>query len=88
LKLFLIKHHIKKLTMRLKFFLYLVLSFSLLISCNQEEKIMNLTKNKYPESVKNAVIYEVNIRQYTEEGTLNAFEQHFQNGTLKMIKVI
>ena len=62
--------------MRLKFFLYFVLSFSLLISCNQEEIKMNLTKNKYPDRVKNAVIYEVNIRQYTEEGTLKDFEQH------------
>ncbi|MGE5357078.1 MAG: alpha-amylase family glycosyl hydrolase [Deltaproteobacteria bacterium] len=29
-----------------------------------------------PEWSKNAVIYEVNIRQYTKEGTINAFSQH------------
>jgi glycosidase len=29
-----------------------------------------------PEWSKNAVIYEVNIRQYTEEGTFNAFAEH------------
>ena len=30
----------------------------------------------HPEWSKNAVIYEVNIRQFTPEGTLNAFEEH------------
>lgn len=29
-----------------------------------------------PDWVKNAAIYEVNIRQYTEEGTFNAFSEH------------
>lgn len=33
-------------------------------------------KLKHPEWSKNAVIYEVNIRQYTHEGTFNAFSQH------------
>lgn len=33
------------------------------------------------EWAKNAVIYEVNVRQYTEEGTFNAFSEHLQ--TLK-----
>jgi glycosidase len=31
---------------------------------------------RHPEWVKNAVIYEVNIRQYTPEGTFKAFEKH------------
>ncbi|MCD7973330.1 MAG: alpha amylase C-terminal domain-containing protein [Candidatus Azobacteroides sp.] len=30
----------------------------------------------YPEWVKNAVIYEVNVRQYSPEGTFKAFDQH------------
>ena len=34
------------------------------------------TKLKHPEWCKNAIIYEVNIRQYTEEGTFNAFSKH------------
>lgn len=34
-----------------------------------------------PEWTKDAVIYEVNVRQYTEEGTFNAFSEHLQ--TLK-----
>ena len=29
-----------------------------------------------PSWAKNAVIYEVNIRQYTAEGTINAFQEH------------
>jgi cyclomaltodextrinase / maltogenic alpha-amylase / neopullulanase len=31
---------------------------------------------KHPEWSKNATIYEVNIRQYTKEGTFSAFEKH------------
>ncbi len=31
---------------------------------------------KHPDWSKNATIYEVNIRQYTEEGTFKAFEKH------------
>lgn len=33
---------------------------------------------KHPEWSKNATIYEVNIRQYTPEGTFSAFEPHLQ----------
>lgn len=31
---------------------------------------------QHPEWSKNATIYEVNVRQYTEEGTFNAFSEH------------
>ncbi len=34
------------------------------------------TKGFYPSWTKNAVIYEVNLRQYTPEGTFNAFSAH------------
>ena len=48
------------------------------------ENETDLYKGKYammkapapPDWVKNAVIYEVNIRQYTREGTFNAFAKH------------
>src|SRR5436189_2773707 len=30
----------------------------------------------HPDWSKNAVIYEVNVRQYTKEGTFKAFQQH------------
>ena len=34
------------------------------------------TQVKHPDWSRNAVIYEVNLRQYTKEGTIKAFEQH------------
>ncbi len=34
------------------------------------------TQVKHPQWSRNAVIYEVNVRQYTEEGTFNAFANH------------
>ncbi len=40
------------------------------------KKTKKLTINKYPEKIKDSVIYEVNIRQYTEEGTFKAFKKH------------
>ncbi|MDY6801092.1 MAG: alpha-amylase family glycosyl hydrolase [Bacteroidota bacterium] len=43
---------------------------------NHEEKNMDYQKVKHPEWSKNASIYEVNIRQYTPEGTFNAFAEH------------
>jgi 1,4-alpha-glucan branching enzyme len=33
-------------------------------------------KARYPDWVKSAVIYEVNTRQFTPEGTFKAFETH------------
>ena len=30
----------------------------------------------HPEWSKNVVLYEVNVRQYTDEGTFNAFAEH------------
>jgi len=50
-----------------------------LTSCDQQSKQL---KNKQPNKMehvewsKNANIYEVNIRQYTPEGTINAFREH------------
>ncbi len=41
-----------------------------------KNKSTKITKNKYPESIKKSVIYEVNIRQYTPEGTIKAFIEH------------
>jgi glycosidase len=65
---------------------FIALSLSLLtVSCQdapKEEVIVTeetkkvSVESRHPEWVKNANIYEVNIRQYTPEGTLNAFEQH------------
>lgn len=35
-----------------------------------------ITQVKHPEWSRNAVIYEVNMRQYTKEGTIKAFQEH------------
>lgn len=47
----------------------------LLISCKNADTIPNevLNVNHHPKWAENAVLYEVNVRQYTEEGTFNAF---------------
>lgn len=37
---------------------------------------MNEVQSRHPKWIEKAVIYEVNIRQYTSEGTLNAFREH------------
>ena len=54
-----------------------------LISCVQNNTKQDKDKNvkemdglKHPEWSRNANIYEVNIRQYTEEGTFDAFRTH------------
>ena len=39
-------------------------------------KAFDVSQAKTPEWAKYASIYEVNIRQYTEEGTINAFAEH------------
>ena len=59
------------------------LALILLVSCNSSDRekkdpyqpkpYVELT---HPEWSKNATIYEVNIRQYTPEGTFRAFESH------------
>lgn len=71
--------------MKTKFF-YLLMVFSLFtwISCKKNTTETKVTANKAesstllaaPEWSKNANIYEVNLRQYTPEGTFNAFSQH------------
>ena len=53
--------------------LIIILTF-LFISCNNEKPFI---KN-VPEWSKNSIMYEVNIRQYTKEGTFKAFEKHLE----------
>ena len=61
-----------------------VMTLAFLISCQMDQKNNN-TENKNDKKEvemehvkwsKNANIYEVNIRQYTNEGTINAFREH------------
>lgn len=65
--------------------IYFILAFVFLIFFNLKITAQNKDpryqpKNyveiKHPEWTKNATIYEVNIRQYTPEGTFKAFEKH------------
>jgi cyclomaltodextrinase / maltogenic alpha-amylase / neopullulanase len=54
-----------------------ILTSVLLFSCKMEQKqTARPSAVVHPEWSRNAVIYEVNIRQYTIEGTFRAFEQH------------
>ena len=68
-----------------KSILYLLILAIIFSSCNsQTGKTKNNSKQdslklsiyKFPERTKKSNIYEVNIRQYTPEGTLKAFEKH------------
>jgi glycosidase len=48
-----------------------------LVSCSVKSKNMKRESSViHPEWSRDAVIYEVNLRQYTPEGTFKAFEQH------------
>lgn len=66
--------------------LFLALVFIFVASCNNNSDDMHndnqnndsteLTVYRYPDRIATSVIYEVNIRQYTPEGTFKAFEAH------------
>ncbi len=45
-------------------------------SFRPQPKVSKVSQTKTPEWTKYASIYEVNIRQYTTEGTINAFSEH------------
>lgn len=70
----------------LQYFFYgivFILGFSFFVSCvPKKEKLTKAASPSseviHPEWSKNANIYEVNIRQYTPEGTFNAFRSHLQ----------
>lgn len=60
-------------------FMLLLVSLALAISCSTTENSIEeeeITIEDPKEWSKNATIYEVNIRQYTPEGTINAFVEH------------
>ncbi len=72
----------------MKKLLFLSLIAALISSCsntpasNEKQNIsadsrpMSKVESRHPKWVANATIYEVNIRQYTPEGTINAFRKH------------
>ncbi len=58
-------------------FILIILTFSLI--CCRSNKLSNLDKgqiNGHPAWIMQGNIYEVNVRQYTPEGTFNAFAKH------------
>lgn len=65
--------------MKIKNYIAIALLALLAISCGGKEEADNDSKIesnlKHPEWSKDAVIYEVNIRQHTAEGTFNAFSE-------------
>lgn len=68
---------------KLRFLIFAMFVFSIL-SCNTGGKNASYNSNdaddhlnvNHPEWTKDAVLYEVNVRQYTPEGTFNAFAEH------------
>jgi 1,4-alpha-glucan branching enzyme len=62
------------------------IAFVILLSCNSNKSANEVNNDpytpksyvelKHPEWSKNATIYEVNVRQFTPEGTFKAFEAH------------
>ncbi len=62
--------HMKTLTKTL----FMLFCISLLFTGCKTKPVASDIKANYPDWVKNDVIYEVNVRQYTPEGTFKAFE--------------
>jgi cyclomaltodextrinase / maltogenic alpha-amylase / neopullulanase len=60
----------------IKFLAVLAITF-LMIACTVTEKKQEGVK--HPAWLKDATLYEVNIRQFTPEGTFNAFSEHLQS---------
>ena len=54
----------------------LTFGLTLFVSCTDKTELKLISNVDNPEWVADAVIYEVNIRQFTEEGTFNAFYNH------------
>ena len=61
--------------MKTKLF-FLLIILSILASCNLKGKKQSEGTKHHAEWVYNATLYEVNIRQYTKEGTFSAFINH------------
>ncbi|OFX28898.1 MAG: alpha-amylase [Bacteroidetes bacterium GWF2_42_66] len=60
---------------KLNIILFFVLSVAL-FACNNQPQAVQSKSVVQPEWAEDAVLYEVNIRQYTPEGTFNAFAEH------------
>src|SRR5689334_21781059 len=57
--------------------LFILALTSLLICCQQKKEAIEVLQiNGHPAWIMQGNIYEVNVRQYTSEGTFNAFAKH------------
>ena len=54
----------------------LLASLGFFLACQQTQKLQEEPILTFPERAADMTIYEVNIRQYTPEGTINAFADH------------
>ena len=59
-----------------KFIMWVIIASILFFSCSEQKKITECKNFVHPEWSYNASIYEVNIRQFTNEGTFNSFLNH------------
>lgn len=59
-----------------KFIMLVIIACILFFSCSEQKKITESKNFVHPEWSYNASIYEVNIRQFTNEGTFNSFLNH------------
>jgi len=62
--------------MKIKNIIAIHLLILFLFSCGKTPESTVTTEVVHPEWIKKAIMYEVNIRQYTPEGTFNAFASH------------
>lgn len=63
-------------SMRNLLFAVLIAATMAFTSCKQQPKVVEPFRVEHADWAYNATIYEVNVRQYTPEGTFKAFEQH------------
>ncbi|MCX7951609.1 MAG: alpha-amylase family glycosyl hydrolase, partial [Clostridiales bacterium] len=63
---------------RISLLLILLITISSLLGCSLKTSKTETKQAliREPEWIKNSVIYEVNVRQYTKEGTFKAFKEH------------
>ncbi|MFC2151163.1 alpha-amylase family glycosyl hydrolase [Bacteroidota bacterium] len=70
----------RKLLLKINSLILLVLAITLISGCNSstsnQESIVDFQQVKHVEWSKNLSIYEANVRQFTPEGTFNAFAEH------------
>jgi uncharacterized protein (TIGR02611 family) len=70
------KENKRKLKIVISVLLVLVLALAIVLVPKIQSDAITVSDSATPNWVKDAVIYEVNVRQYTEDGTFDAFREH------------